>query len=244
MSGRVLVIEEHALVALGVQLALSTRRWEVETTCGPTTREVVDHARTFRPQCAMLDTHVGNGLGSGIDLIGPLVATGVQVVMLTAERRRTVLAECLEAGAVGWIAKDTSIDEVDAGLGHVAAGGHLIGRTERVELLEELQRARASTMRTRAIFDRLTRREALVLGSLIDGLTAEEIADEHFVALTTVRSQIRAVLQKLGVRSQLAAVAVAGANRDLLPRFSQAGRERRMYGGLQRVAPGGVINAA
>ena len=48
-----------------------------------------------------------------------------------------------------------------------------------------------------------------VLAALVDGMSAEEIADAHFVALTTVRTQIRAVLQKLGVRSQLADVAAA-----------------------------------
>ena len=48
-----------------------------------------------------------------------------------------------------------------------------------------------------------------MLAALVDGLSAEEIAETQYVALTTVRSQIRAVLQKLGVRSQLAAVAHA-----------------------------------
>ena len=76
-----------------------------------------------------------------------------------------------------------------------------------IALLDELRLDRASTSRAHATFERLTNHEALVLGSLIDGLSAEEIAESHFVALTTVRSQIRAVLQKLGVRSQLAAVA-------------------------------------
>jgi len=52
-------------------------------------------------------------------------------------------------------------------------------------------------------------REREVLAALVDGLSAEEIAETHYVALTTVRSQIRSVLQKLGVRSQLAAVAQA-----------------------------------
>jgi DNA-binding NarL/FixJ family response regulator len=55
----------------------------------------------------------------------------------------------------------------------------------------------------------LTSREQRVLAGLVDGLSAEQIAEEHFVALTTVRSQIRSILQKLGVRSQLAAVAMA-----------------------------------
>ena len=88
----------------------------------------------------------------------------------------------------------------------------------------------ASALRAHATFDRLTKREALVLGELIDGLSAEEIAEVHFVALTTVRSQIRAVLQKLGVRSQLAAVALAGAHRDLLPHQGRPGRDRRRGG--------------
>jgi DNA-binding CsgD family transcriptional regulator len=52
-------------------------------------------------------------------------------------------------------------------------------------------------------------RERDMLAALLDGLSAEEIADTQYVALTTVRSQIRAVLQKLGVRSQLAAIAHA-----------------------------------
>ena len=126
--------------------------------------------------------------------------------MLTAERRRTVLAECLEAGAVGWIGVTTPLDEVDSTLGRVLSGESIIGRTDRAELLDHLRLERARSLRAQATFEQLTHREALVLAALTDGLSAEEIARDHFVALTTVRSQIRAVLQKLGVRSQLAAV--------------------------------------
>lgn len=55
----------------------------------------------------------------------------------------------------------------------------------------------------------LSPREQVVLGSMMCGLSAAEIAEEHFVAVTTVRSQIRSILTKLNVRSQLAAVALA-----------------------------------
>ncbi len=175
----------------------------------------------------LLDTQLRNGVGNGIKLIEPLAATGARVVMLTAERRRTVLAECLEAGAVGWIGVTTPLDEVDSTLGRVLSGGAIIGRTDRAELLEHLRLERARALRAQATFEQLTHREALVLAALTDGLSAEEIAREHFVALTTVRSQIRAVLQKLGVRSQLAAVALADTHRDLLPYASSAARDRR-----------------
>ena len=62
---------------------------------------------------------------------------------------------------------------------------------------------------------------------MMEGLNAEEIAQAHFVAVTTVRSQIRSVLQKLGVRSQLAAVALADGHREFLPVEVDTGRDRR-----------------
>jgi len=149
--------------------------------------------------------------------------------MSTSERRRIILAKCLEAGAAGWIGKSALLNEVDEMLDHVVAGNSLIGCTDRAALLDELWRERADTMRAHAMFERLTERETLVLGALIDGLSADEIAEAHFVALTTVRSQIRAVLQKLGVRTQLAAVALATTHRDVLPHRVRGSDRRRAH---------------
>lgn len=59
------------------------------------------------------------------------------------------------------------------------------------------------------LFAALTERESVVLAELLEGHCAEEIAKAGFVSISTVRSQIKAILQKLGVNSQLAAVAVA-----------------------------------
>ncbi len=209
MTARVLIVEDHALVAIGLQLALSARGWEVETTDGPTADAVVEHAERFEPQCVLLDIGLGETVGSGIDLVGPLRATGAEIVMLTGENRRTVLAACLEAGAAGWLCKDAFLDQVVAALEDLVAGRPLIGRGAREALLDELRIERAGQRRALSPFEQLTVRERRVLAALVDGMSAEEIADAHFVALTTVRTQIRAVLQKLGVRSQLAAVAAA-----------------------------------
>jgi DNA-binding NarL/FixJ family response regulator len=209
MTGRVLIVDDHVLVAVGLQLALSARDWTVEITDGPTAADVIEQARRFQPDCVLLDINLGEQVGSGIDLIAPLRATGSEVVMLTAETRRTVLAACLEQGAAGWIGKDTFLDQVVTTITDVLDGTPLIGRTTREDLADELRIERAGRRQALSPFERLTRRERRVLAALVDGMSAEEIAEAQFVALTTVRSQIRAVLQKLGVRSQLAAVAYA-----------------------------------
>ena len=57
--------------------------------------------------------------------------------------------------------------------------------------------------------EQLSQREQNVLGALAEGLSGEEIATSQFVAKSTVRSQIRSILQKLDVQSSLAAVAMA-----------------------------------
>ncbi len=215
------------MIAYGLQLALSTMEWNVATSEGPLAADVVEHARRFRPDCVLLGIHHRNGIGSGIDLIEPLRCEGALVVMFTAERRRTVLAECIDAGAAGWISKGAALDEVDAALDQLFASGSLVGPSVRASLHDALREQRERERRVHETFDGLTEREALVLAALADGLCAEEIAREHFVAMTTIRSQIRAVLQKLGVRSQLAAVAIAGAHRELLPQRGQGTRERR-----------------
>jgi DNA-binding NarL/FixJ family response regulator len=58
-------------------------------------------------------------------------------------------------------------------------------------------------------FDRLTRREQEVLSALMRGAKARDICVQSYVSMPTVRSQIRSILMKLGVTSQLAAVALA-----------------------------------
>ena len=224
---RVLIVEEHSLLAAGLELALSERTWTVETSCGSSADDVVQHIASFRPQCVLLGLNPRNDAGSGIDLIRPAASLGSSVVMLTSERRRAVLAACLEAGAAGWIKVTADLDAVDSTLTSAVTGRPIIGRTERAELLELLRVERATALRAQATFSQLTQREALVLAALTQGLSADEIAKAHFVALTTVRSQIRSILQKLGVRSQLAAVALADTHRALLPREATAGADRR-----------------
>ena len=184
-------------------------------------------AKRLDAQCVLLDVHLGSGASNTAELIRAIDETGASVVVLTAERRRTVLAEWLEAGAAGWISKTADLDEVDSTLTRAVNGETIVGRTERFELLEHLRVERIRMIRAKARFDELTPREALVLSALADGHSADEIAQQHYVALNTVRSQIRAVLQKLGVNSQLAAVAIADRHRSLLPSDARSDRDRR-----------------
>ena len=121
-------------------------------------------------------------------------------MLVTASTDPLRLATAVEAGAVGVLAKTEPIDVLISAACAAARG-------ERV-MTPEQERGILSAA-TQSPFARLTEREAHVLRSLGDGHSVATIARRCYVAEATVRSQVRGVLTKLGVGSQLEAVALA-----------------------------------
>lgn len=207
---RVLLVEDHDLLADSVTAALTAEGYEVvrPTTLDP---EAVFAAVEESPvQVALVDLRLGDD-SSALPVIPRLRETGASVLMVTGETDRMVLAECVEAGAIGIVHKSIALDELIEVVHRVADSGVHMPAEERDELLRELREHRRESGERLAPFRRLTAREQEVLGGLVDGLSAEAIAQRDYVSMATVRSQIRGILSKLGVGSQLAAVAAARA---------------------------------
>lgn len=207
----VLIVEDHELLT---QLLVSAfRDGQVgDVTVARRTElhldAVMELAHRLRPDIVLLDLHLGTA-DKGTDYIRPLVAAGASVLIMTASDDPVVLGECLEAGASGIFSKvdpfESLVDQVRA----AARGDAVMSHATRDRLLADLRQRRSSEMYAQGPFESLTRREGVVLAGLVRGTTAEKIAAEEHVALATVRSQIRSVLRKLGVNSQLLAVAMA-----------------------------------
>lgn len=211
-GGGVLIVEDHGLLAESLLLALRAEGLDAERVAPVTIDGILSEARRLSPTVVLLDLDLGGEIGSSVGLIPPLQELGAQVVMVTGITDPARLAECLEAGATGLIDKTTSFDQLVDSVREVAELGTIVSPTRREALLAELRRQRRDDQRRREPFERLTPREREVLAALMDGKPAEVIATESFVSLATVRSQIRTILLKLGVNSQLTAVALARRN--------------------------------
>lgn len=161
------------------------------------------------PVLVLLDLELGDRLGSGLDLIRPLTETGARVVIMTGVTDRPRLAACVEAGAIGIISKTDGFDELVDAIRRAADGEQILSERQRQDLLADLRSQRQADSARLAPFEALTAREQAVLAGLVAGESAETIAAKSYVSLSTVRTQIRSVLQKLGVNSQLTAVAFA-----------------------------------
>jgi DNA-binding NarL/FixJ family response regulator len=205
----VLIVEDHELLATSLKFALRQRGLDVETVAGPSAAVVVDAVSSSAPVLVLLDLDLGPPLGTGLDLIRPLTAAGGRVVMMTGVVDRARLGACVEAGAIGVVSKADGFAELVEVIREAAAGEELLTEHQRSILLSELQAGRQADTRRVAPFVALSPREQAVLIRLIAGDSAETIAGLSYVSLATVRSQVRSILTKLGVKSQLAAVAKA-----------------------------------
>jgi len=204
----VLIVEDHALLAQTLFIALKAED------CIARVAELVDSAtlleqvRMLRPSVVLLDLDLGT-LGDGAALVKPLTELGARVLVVSGTTDRLRLAETVEQGAVGFLSKTVPFETLLSTVLDVVAQRVVLSTARRYELMAELRADRAARSRDLAPFETLTPRERTVLAALAQGHRAETIAAEAVVSEATVRTQIRSVLAKLGVNSQLEAVSLA-----------------------------------
>jgi two-component system nitrate/nitrite response regulator NarL len=204
---RVLIVEDHPIVAQGLELGLRVEGFDVSSTDGdPVALPAV--LASFSPDVVLLDLYLAGGR-SGISLMPMLRAPGRTVIVLTSETEPTVLVRALDAGADAVLGKTMPFPQLVREI-RAIPGGHSVEADNRRHQLQRQARATEKERAARlAPFAALTPREEEVLSMLVDGVRADDIAEAAFVSLSTVRSQIRSTLAKLGVSSQLGAVSLA-----------------------------------
>lgn len=210
----VLVVDDHELVSASLTIALQSYGLPAVCCVVTDTEGVVHCAAAMQPGLALLDLELGrdswNGPVDGVELASALRADGWTVVAVTGQLTPERMAAAIAGGAAAVLSKSTPLRELLRVVADVAAGRSVISHEERRRWLSLHRQLQADARRHANRLSKLTPRERDVLDRLVRGHRAAAIADEFVVSLTTVRSQIRSILLKLGVRSQLEAVALAG----------------------------------
>ncbi len=169
-----------------------------------------------RPDVVMMDIDLRGDL-DGIEATRRIkkVSPLTNVVVVSGQRRPTVLVEAVEAGAAGFLDKNTAVDDLLATIRAAAAGEVLVDPAVLASLLPRLAAERQSTQDVNARLARLTAREREVLGLMAAGCRNDAIAARLVISTPTVRTHAQNILLKLGVHSQLEAVALAARNSQL-----------------------------
>lgn len=203
----VLIVEDHWLMAESLALALRAEGFSPVVAPLRSSEEVLAVAAETRPAVVLLDLELP--IGSGLGLISPLVNSETRVIIVSGSRSRVDIAAAIEAGAHGFIEKSRPLAQLIEAIRATLAGRQIMSAQQRQALLTDLHASRATLEHELRPFTRLTRREQEVLRDVMEGRRAEDIAKAGSVSEATIRTQLRGILTKLGVRSQLEAVTLA-----------------------------------
>lgn len=211
-SVRVVVVDDHTVLRESIELALQAEGFvvpRVELPEDPGGLAAAIAALTdARPRVALIDIDPGR-LGDGLRLVAPLTRADIRVVAMTSAPVGPRWGEAVRYGASKVLSRTRPLADILATVHRVAADRPVMTREERDELVEHWRRGQSRRRETLARLDSLTIREAAVFGQLLEGRPVRTIAADSGVSEWTIRTQVRAVLTKLGVATQLAAVSLA-----------------------------------
>jgi two-component system nitrate/nitrite response regulator NarL len=200
---RVVIADDHAPTREDVRMALEEDpRFEVVAEA-PDAFGAIEAAVRERPDVCLLDVNMpGGGVAATWEISARLPET--RIVMLTISRDDRNLFGALQAGAAGYLLKDTDHDRLPQALLDALEGGAALSRPLLGKLVE---RFRDRGARRRAVVaqdeeGRLTSREWQVVDLLRQGLTNSQIARRLVLSPVTVRTHVNSIMRKLGTQDR------------------------------------------
>lgn len=207
---RVAVVDDHAIVRQGLKTLLNQEDMTVigEAASGP---DAVELARQLQPDVMLLDIRMKDG--DGLQALPQILSVSPQtrVIMLTTYANPGYLARSIHAGAVAYLSKDIDPHKVIQAVRAVAAGEELIDRELlKMALATAIDESAPEPEPRELPIDELSERELEVLQLVAAGLSNAVIADTLSISLTTVKTHVSHILEKLHVtdRTQAALWAV------------------------------------
>jgi DNA-binding NarL/FixJ family response regulator len=174
--------------------------------------QAVAEAERLRPDVALLDVNLPNCDGVRATALIKERVPECRVVVLANEEDQRTLVDAVEAGASGYLTKESPLAELIDAARAIHRGETLIPRRMLGALLARLIRRRREQDEAIRRMSRLTRREKEVLALLAGGADNDAIAQALVISPQTARTHIQNVLGKLGVHSRLEAAAFVMQN--------------------------------
>jgi two-component system NarL family response regulator len=207
---RVLVVDDHALFRRGLQMVLGAEP-DVEVVGEASDgAEALKVAAETTPDIVLMDVRMPRR--GGIDATTAIkdAVPSTKIIMLTISDEEGDLYDAIKAGAMGYLLKEISIEEVATAVRAVHNGQSLISPSMASKLLNEFATmVRRDDERQQVPAPRLTDREMEVLRLVAKGLNNRDIAKKLFISENTVKNHIRNILEKLQLHSRMEAVVYA-----------------------------------
>jgi NarL family two-component system response regulator LiaR len=199
---RVLLVDDHAVVRSGLADFLFAYD-DLELVGEASNGEVaVSMCERVKPDVVLMDLVMPGMDGAEATQAIRQACPDIQVIALTSYKDEDLVQNAMQAGAIGYLLKNVTADELAEAIRSAKAGRPTLAPEAAQVLIH------AATKPPDLGFD-LTPRESEVLALLSEGMTNPEIAEQLVVSRSTIKHHVRAILSKLGASSRTEAVALA-----------------------------------
>jgi two-component system, NarL family, response regulator LiaR len=203
---RVLVVDDHTMVRRGLATFLKVFDDLVMVGEAASGQEAIQLCDKLQPDVVLMDMVMPDMDGATATRLIRKQSAQVQVLALTSFKEEILVQSALQAGAIGYLLKDVSADELAQAIRAAHAGRSTLSP-------EAAQALVHATSQPPAPGIDLTERELEVLTLMVEGLNNTQIAARLTVSPSTVKSHVSSILAKLGVASRTEAVSLALRNR-------------------------------
>lgn len=208
---RIVLADDHDVVRIGLKMVLEQDEANRVVAEAATAEAALQACEAHQPDVVILDVRMPPG-ASGLEACRAIVSRWpeTQVIMLTSYADDGVIADAIEAGAVGYLLKAGDPRDISRALDAVREGASVLDPavTRRVlALLRGRATPAADPLTT------LTTREREILALVAEGRSNADIAERLVLSEKTVRNHLSAVFEKLGVSNRIEAAALATRHR-------------------------------
>jgi DNA-binding NarL/FixJ family response regulator len=209
---RVLLVDDQSVVRAGFRVILGLAEdIEVVGECGdgPT---AVELAERLRPDVVCMDVRMpgGDGLSATREILARADADAdanpPAILVVTTFDLDEYVFGALEAGAAGFVLKDTDPDDLVDAVRRLAHGYGLVDQSVTRRVMAEFARRRPPRRTGDEVLERLTARETEIVRLLARGMSNAEIGDALFIETSTVKSHLGRAMAKIGTRDRLQTV--------------------------------------
>ena len=202
---KVLIVDDHEMVRLGISTYLGVQDDLEVVDQAVNGREGVEKALALRPDAILMDLVMPEM--DGIEATKTILKAGPQakIIILTSFIDEEKVYPAIEAGAASYILKTSTAEEIANTIRKTTAGQSVL----EPEVTNKMMNRMTHQAETK-LYEDLTNREREVLGLIAKGRSNQEIADELFITLKTVKTHVSNILAKLQVddRTQAAIYAI------------------------------------